>query len=184
MTVDDIQDQDTFLVVTIPDSKTHAPRTFSVTEGKENWIQFYKKYKALRPINIETKRFFLNYKKGKCTIQPVGVNTFGGIPKIIASYLKLPNPSAFTGHCFRRTSATLLANAGADLLSLKRHGGWKSSMVAEGYIDDSLQGKVEVSKKIIGNGSELNGPCTSSSASTVITSSCSVSKSLLPGVNI
>ncbi|XP_031358251.1 uncharacterized protein LOC116181935 [Photinus pyralis] len=143
MTVNDIQGEDTFLLVTIPDSKTHVPRTFSVTEGKENWIHLYQKYKALRPQNAQTSRLFLNYKMGKCTVQPVGINTFGAIPKKIASYLKLPNASSFTSHCFRRTSATLLANAGADLLSLKRHGGWRSSTVAEGYVDGSLQGKLE-----------------------------------------
>ncbi|XP_031348761.1 uncharacterized protein LOC116174872 [Photinus pyralis] len=162
MTVNDIQGEDTFLLVTIPDSKTHVPRTFSVTEGKENWIHLYQKYKALRPQNAQTSRLFLNYKMGKCTVQPVGINTFGAIPKKIASYLKLPNASSFTGHCFRRTSATLLANAGADLLSLKRHGGWRSSTVAEGYVDGSLQGKLEVCNKIIGNACQSNDPCTPS----------------------
>lgn len=42
------------------------------------------------------------------------------------------------GHSFRRTSASLLANAGADILTLKRHGGWKSNQIAESYIEDSL----------------------------------------------
>jgi hypothetical protein len=50
------------------------------------------------------------------------------------------------GHCFRRSLATLLANLGGDLLSLKRHGGWKRSAVAEGYLENSLHGQ-----KIIAN---------------------------------
>lgn len=45
-----------------------------------------------------------------------------------AQFLKLPDPLAYTGHCFRRTSATLLVNGGSDILQLKRHGGWKSSI--------------------------------------------------------
>lgn len=45
------------------------------------------------------------------------------------------------GHTFRRTSTTTLANAGADLLQIKRFGGWKSNTVAERYIDDSVYQK-------------------------------------------
>ncbi|KAJ3656126.1 hypothetical protein Zmor_015224 [Zophobas morio] len=41
---------------------------------------------------------------------------------------------------FRRTyaTATNLAEKGMDLLSLKRHGEWKSSSIAEGYNDGSI----------------------------------------------
>lgn len=38
-------------------------------------------------------------------------------------------------------SAACLANAGADMDSIKRHGGWKSSRVAEGHIRQSLNYK-------------------------------------------
>lgn len=69
--------------------------------------------------------------------------------KDIAAFLKLPNPEQFTGHCFRRSSATMLVNAGGDLLTLKRHGGWRSSAVAEGYIDDSIENKIQISNKIV-----------------------------------
>jgi hypothetical protein len=41
----------------------------------------------------------------------------------------------------RRTSASLLAKAGADISVIKRHGAWKSSNVAEGYVDDSLENR-------------------------------------------
>jgi hypothetical protein len=60
----------------------------------------------------------------------------------------------YTGHSFRRTSATLLANAsGTDILDLKRHGGWKSGTVAEGYISESITNKIQVANKILhGNG--------------------------------
>ena len=33
---------------------------------------------------------------------PIGHNQLGNIGKHIATYLNLPNPDAFTGHCFRR----------------------------------------------------------------------------------
>lgn len=67
--------------------------------------------------------FFLNYKNGKCTKQVTGKNKIGNMPKEIANYLNLPDPQAYTGHSFRRTSATLLANSGFDITTLKLHGG-------------------------------------------------------------
>jgi hypothetical protein len=73
----------------------------------------------------------------------VGINNIGSIPSKIATFLNLPNPSQYTGHCFRRSSATLLANRGGDLLTLKRHGRWKSGTVAESYVADSLKRKID-----------------------------------------
>ncbi|KAF2905537.1 hypothetical protein ILUMI_00641 [Ignelater luminosus] len=70
------------------------------------------------------------------------------IPKKIAKYLKLEHPERYTGHCFRRTSATLLANAGGDITLIKRHGGWKSSTVADKYVEDSIEGKKKVARMI------------------------------------
>jgi integrase len=61
--------------------------------------------------------------------------------------VKLQNPEEFTGHCFRRTSTTFLADAGANLSNIKRHGGWKSTSVAEGYIENSIQNKINIAKK-------------------------------------
>ena len=101
-----------------------------------------------RPESCPTDRFFLQYFKGKCTRQPIGINKFGAMPKDIALYLMLPNAEKFTGHSFRRTSATLLVDAGADITALKRHGGWKSNSVAEGYIADSLTNKKSIYKQI------------------------------------
>ena len=48
----------------------------------------------------------------------------------------------------RRSSATMLVDSGGDLTELKRHGGWKSSQVAEGYIENSIENKLTVSQKI------------------------------------
>lgn len=95
--------------------------------------------------------FFLNYQKGKCTQQSIGVNKFGGMPQKIAKFLKLPSPERFTGHAFRRMSATLLSDAGADLTIIKCHGGWKSDQVVEGYIEDSIQNKKRICNNITKN---------------------------------
>lgn len=148
MTIDDIKEEDAVLIVTIPDTKTNRTRVFTITNL--NFIKIYLKYAALRPKNINSRRLFLRYENGKCTAQVVGVHTIGKIPTMIAKYLGLPNSEAYTGHCFRRSSATLLANTGADMSILKRHGGWKSTTVAEGYIEDSIENKKNISNSISG----------------------------------
>lgn len=103
---------------------------------------------ALRPPGISEKRFFLTYRNKKCTAQPVGKNTLGNVPCIIAKYLNLENPELFTGHCLRRTSSTLLVEAGATFETLKLHGKWKSTSVAEGYIAESMSSKNKISLMI------------------------------------
>jgi hypothetical protein len=62
----------------------------------------------------------------------------------------LKNPEEYTGHTFRRSSATLLAESGADTSILKRLGGWKSTNVAEGYVDASIQNKKKIAQMILG----------------------------------
>ncbi|KAJ8915302.1 hypothetical protein NQ315_014810 [Exocentrus adspersus] len=106
------------------------------------------------------------YKSGKCTVQPVGINTFS-IPKKIAAYLGLPEPNSFTGHCFRRTSATFLADSGADIQVLKRHSGWRSSGVAEAYVEDSIENKVNISKILFSNSTEGQPSASAPTTSTV-----------------
>lgn len=147
MTIEDIEDVGSVLIVKVPDSKTDIQRTFTVTNL--DYIELFRKYARLRPSHASNRRFFVKYRNGKCNNQVVGINTIGAMPSLIARYLELPDAEAYTGHCFRRTSATLLVDAGADITTLKRHGGWKSSTVAEGYIEDSMHNKIQISNKIL-----------------------------------
>lgn len=127
----DTEKKNPMILVKIPKTKNGIERSFTV---KDEFYKFYEKYATLRPKNVPHSRFFINYQNGKCTQQPIGVNKFASMPKTIAIALNLENPELYTGHCFRRTSATLLVEGGADILTLKRHGGWKSTSVAEGYV--------------------------------------------------
>jgi hypothetical protein len=43
-------------------------------------------------------------------------------------FLRNPDNARSRSHSFPRSSATLLDKKGEDLLGLKRHGGWKSSI--------------------------------------------------------
>lgn len=145
MITDNVHDTGTYYTIKLPVTKTGITRTF-VVEGK--FYDIVKKYMNLRPKNVTTKKFFINYQHGKCTNQIIGINKLGAMPKMIANYLNLPDAESYTGHCFRRTSATVLADSGADLVTLKRHGGWKSNGVAEGYIENSIQNKRNIGKRI------------------------------------
>lgn len=147
MTLDDVKEQGDIVLINIPDSKTYTSRNFVLCGRGQEYL---KKYLNLRPPQVTTRRLFLFYRKSKCTSQVVGINSIGKMPSQIAYFLHLPNSETYTGHCFRRSSATLLADAGGDLMTLKRHGGWKSSSVAEGYVEESVQNKIEIAKKITG----------------------------------
>ncbi|KAJ8979849.1 hypothetical protein NQ317_007614, partial [Molorchus minor] len=85
LTVDDIED-------------TKIPRIFVVTDVG-NMLELFRKYLSLPPPHVKHKRLFLYYKAGKCSSQPVGKNTMGKIPSVVASYLKLPDEACYTGHC-------------------------------------------------------------------------------------
>lgn len=148
ITTNDIENHGRVLLVQVKNTKNKIPRSFTI-QGP--FYDVVKKYEALRSTKANSNRFFQNYQNGKCTKQPIGINKFGAMPKEIATFLNLPEAHEYTGHSFRRSSATLLADSGADLLTLKRHGGWRSSSVAEGYIDDSMRNKEEISSRITRN---------------------------------
>lgn len=149
MTINQIEDRGSVLIIKVPETKTGTSKSFTIIEEQEiDALSLVRQYMALRPPKISEPRFFLTYRNNKCIAMPVGKNTLGSIPSIIASYLKLENPKRYTGHCLRRTSATLLVDGGASLETLKRHGGWKSSTVAEGYIEESTSSKNRIAKMI------------------------------------
>jgi integrase len=106
---ENVKDLNGALLVNVLNTKNKTDRTFTIT-GK--YYHLIKKYIDLRPAGCRNEKFFIKYYNGKCTNQNIGINTFGNLGKIVASYMELPNPELYTGHCFRRTSATLLIDAG------------------------------------------------------------------------
>ncbi|KAL7292824.1 hypothetical protein TKK_0013649 [Trichogramma kaykai] len=135
LTTADVTKGNGFLLMKILIAENKIVKTFT---SAGEMFEICKQYLNARPAVCKKNKFFLHYHKGKMINQPIMVNKFGSMPKEIALFLGLPNAKSYTGHSFRRTSATLLVDAGADLTILKRHGGWKSSTVAEGYIADSV----------------------------------------------
>ncbi|KAK4885819.1 hypothetical protein RN001_002090 [Aquatica leii] len=86
----------------------------------------------------------------------------------------------------------MLANHGGDLVTLKRHGGWKSSTVAEGYIEESVSNRIATAQKLTagtsstGSGSSFEIPVINVNmppASATVTQSLNM-KEMVPGVQI
>ncbi|KAJ8918304.1 hypothetical protein NQ315_014174 [Exocentrus adspersus] len=159
-------DVESLQVKRCPRQRQNISRSFTVMEEKAfsvNAVEVCRKYINLRP-KVAGGRFFLRYVDGKCAIQHVGINTISKTFSKVASFLGLPDPESFTGHGMRRSSATLLANAGGDITTVKRHGGWKSTTVAENYIEESLSSKMAIDEKIqvLPNVGEVMGPSSTS----------------------
>lgn len=167
----DIKKEGSVLIINIPPCKTEKGRKFAVTDDSEiPYVQIFKKYLSLRPDQMPTDRVFLKYSKGKCIKQVVGVNTFGKCPFLVAKYLNLPDAEKFTGHAFRRTSATIMANSGMSVDELKRQVGWKSSTVAAAYVEESIENKLSVSRRIVGAVNGSNNTTSTSSKLNVLQS--------------
>ncbi|KAG4075569.1 hypothetical protein HA402_003394 [Bradysia odoriphaga] len=145
ITVADMKPHDGIYLVTCLDTKTKDKRTFTISGP---FVSYIDKYAALRPVNCKEERFFLNYQRGKCTVQPIGKNKFYDMPRKIAEYLRLNDPATYTGHSFRRSAASFQANAGATIDDLKRTCIWKSTRVAEQYVVDSLAFKKKNGERI------------------------------------
>ena len=114
-------------------------------------VKMYMKYKKLVGKNTSaTGRLWRTYNVGhkKFTLRPMGRHVIGGIPKKVAKILNLEKPERYTGHSFRRTSTTLVAESGVSLVNLKRFGRWKSTTTALGYISNSNLLKNQTAKKL------------------------------------
>lgn len=141
----DVIEKDDIFVIQVMENKTRIDRSFIV---QNEYAEYVRRYRELRKPGTDTDRFFVNYQKGKCSVQPIGKNKFYDTPKTVATFLGLEDPKNYTGHSFRRTSATVLVDGGGDISMLKTLGGWQSSKTAEGYVDDSMATKDKINKTI------------------------------------
>lgn len=67
------------------------------------------------PADKRKGRFFVKLSESTgLPTQNIGKNMLGKYPKLIAEALHLPDPDDFSGHSFRRSGATLLADAGSS----------------------------------------------------------------------
>lgn len=155
ITVDQVENRDNSLLVKIPKIKNKESKSF-ILDSCKGYYETVKKYQLLRPKNVRTDRFFLNYQKKRCTKQPIGINKFRNMPKIIAKFLGLPNAKLYTGHSFRKINASWFANAGTDIDRLKRHKCLKSQPIVESHVEESLQYKEKEGNISSSSYSEVN----------------------------
>ena len=143
---EDVEDLGNKLIVSINYNKNDYDGQFIIGNLFYDKV---KKYMSLRPCDSFSDRFFINYKESKCTRQPIGRHKIGEVPQIIASYLQLSDAKRYTGHCFRRTSATLLSDSGANMQMIEQLGRWRSDMIAQGYIENSMHNRQLIHEGVI-----------------------------------
>ena len=86
----------------------------------------------------ETERVFCHLTKEKRVIGPIGHNPLSNAGKILAEAAGLENPSQYTGHSWRRTAITDMAEEGLDLAHIKQVSGHKSDSVVQGYVHNTV----------------------------------------------
>lgn len=158
----DVSEQGNLFIIWVRKPKNKEDRYFTITGPCCGVV---KKYIDLRPRDSETERFFINYQKGRCLKQVIGKQKFTQMPRRIAEFLELPDVEQYTGHSFRRSSASMFANTGAGIEAVKNIGGWKSAKVAEGYVVNSLSYKKRTSDTFSSLLSEEPVPSTSATNS-------------------
>ncbi|KAF2883626.1 hypothetical protein ILUMI_22545 [Ignelater luminosus] len=121
--IDDFVDLSLAAVIKRPDTKTKRQRTFTIT-GE---FYIFTKCALLGPPAVAERVFFINHQNKKCTREVVGIHKIAGAPKQ-TNYIsevrktRIVHWSLYTGHCYRRSSATTLVDAGSDITALKYHG--------------------------------------------------------------
>ena len=58
------------------------------------------------------------------------------------------DPKLFGMHSLRAGGATAAANAGVPVRLFKRHGRWRSESAKDGYVKDSVERRLSVSKSL------------------------------------
>lgn len=170
MKTTDVKIYDDHMLVHVPPKKTFKKRSFVLPTHSNIQlcpVHYFNLYMDLRK-NKDHPRLFIRIttkKNGTDSIynQPIGINTIGSYPQEIAKYLNLPDSHLYTGHTFRRTAATIVAEEGGSLVQIKRLGGWTGNTVVEGYIDSTTRSQIQVANLISKDtGRQIENPITQS----------------------
>ena len=91
---------------------------------------------------------------GSFTNVPMGKNTISMIPRQVADLLGKEDPSKFTFHSLRRSSATVAADNGATVAQLMDFYGWKNGKMPQEYVSSSKASVKSMANRLQGPGSE------------------------------
>lgn len=84
--------------------------------------------------NVTNQPFFRRVGTEECFVKTAcGVAALGSFAKRIAIFLGKKNPESYTGHCFRRSAATNLAENGATVELMNKMGRWTANGMADHY---------------------------------------------------
>lgn len=122
----DVEVKEGRVEVTIRESK-HRNKYFLLADDDPviDPVGLTLKYLKLRKPRDASDRFFLNYNQvGRAYFQNMGPNNLATIPGIMAKALGLANANDYTWHCFRRSGATQLCEAGMTIENIQRVGRW------------------------------------------------------------
>ncbi len=77
--------------------------------------------------------FFTGRNKAgtKFSKTPIGKNLLSEVGKEVANVLSKPDPSSYTGHCWRRSSASAAADNGATTMDLRTHYNWANDTMCK-----------------------------------------------------
>ena len=98
-------------------------------------VKYLELLQECHPDGEDDQPLFLRATKSGLGKQPMGQNHVGHICKKVAAELGLDKPHTYTGHSFRRSSATQAANRGATSVMMKGQYGWVHEGTALKYID-------------------------------------------------
>ncbi len=85
-------------------------------------------------------------------------NIIAQVPHEVADYLDKEDPSIFTFHSFRRSSASIAADMGGTALQMQSFFGWKNSNMAMEYISTSKTAIEDMANKLAHSDSDASGP--------------------------
>ena len=93
----------------------------------------------------------------------MGIHTIRSIGTVVAKNLGKENESQYTGHCWRRSSATQAANNGANTTDLMRLYGWKQPQTAMKYLDATDDQAFKMANLVTGATCTKEKPATATS---------------------
>ena len=106
-------------------------------------VDIVHRYFEFSPESERKGRLLRYFVANKGTQRPIGKNKLGKYPQEVAKFLAL-DPAGFSGHCWRRTGATILAEADVSVIQLKHAGGWRSDQVCQDYVEESKNEKIKI----------------------------------------
>ena len=154
----DVIVKDDHLVIKIRGSKTDQYRSGDevlISKGQTVACPYnmFFRYVNLASLNLSSEMFIfrpLYRSKDKCSLvrvnKPISYTT---ARECVIKSLKLVAPDLNLGlHSLRSGGATRAANSGVGDRCWKRHGRWKSDSSKDGYVEDSVENRLGVSKTL------------------------------------